>query len=852
MSISAADIASGSRVFDLAIPAVDPGHETQEIPTAPVEPPLEPQPSQDRAGPGAPVSREEVVAFLACAPLGGEYAPTGCAPTAPPAYGSALDTERAVEVARAYRELLGDSPRATAGRAALANAALDPRAEIGSATSPAGRVYLTEVARVLGQVRLLGLGARYARGARRPARGGRGRDRIAPARRRAARRARSTRARWGCRSRRRRRRRAGKPAICRRSPMPRRAVRLRLLGHGYYRGPRTPRERTARFPCCARVSSCGGCSRSPCCVLGAAHARALTYEPVYRVSEIIVEYALDSPQQIPLDEVLDLEVGLQRAEDAYVAPRPVDRTVRIRLSALPRDASFGASALLHINQYIVASFNRRGFNGVIVAVPDIEEGTGRDLRPPGVTALRLRIWTGQVSRVATIADGERFGGLSADERTNHAAHAWIRERSPVRPGGPRGLLSVTALEDYAAEISRHPGRRMDVEVAPGPRAGTTAVNLRITESKPWYVYAQYANTGTSTTTLNRERFGFTHNQLLGRDDILSLDYTTGDFDEVHAVSGAYAAPFDLARARVALRARRRLQPVRRARGGLHRHQRRGPGRERGRRDLAAALSTPRAVRRRRGRRALAAHRGREPPGGRRRARRRRRLRGAARGPAPRARHRHVDAARARRRARRLDRHAAIRPRRRTLSERANRAGPSSTCSATRTPDDDFALTSFDASWSFYLEPLLDPWGWRDPNQKKGGTLAHEVAFLARGQWAMDHRLVPQFQQVAGGFTTVRGYKQSAVVGDDLAARLGRVPLPPAAPVLARPEPARAAGHGRVPAAPHPSLGRAGLGPDLPRVQRRGLRRGEPPRSRARRTRRSSPRAAASSSRCSAT
>ncbi len=64
-------------------------------------------------------------------------------------------------MARGYRELLGDSARATAGRAALANAAADPRAEIGAASSPAGRVYLTEVARVLGQVRLLGLGARY-------------------------------------------------------------------------------------------------------------------------------------------------------------------------------------------------------------------------------------------------------------------------------------------------------------------------------------------------------------------------------------------------------------------------------------------------------------------------------------------------------------------------------------------------------------------------------------------------------------------------------------------------------------------------------------------------------------------
>ncbi|HKA14171.1 MAG TPA: ShlB/FhaC/HecB family hemolysin secretion/activation protein [Myxococcota bacterium] len=499
----------------------------------------------------------------------------------------------------------------------------------------------------------------------------------------------------------------------------------------------------------------------------AAPARALTYEPVYRVSEIVAEYALDSPQNIPLDEVLDLEVGLRRAEDAYVAPRPVDRTVRMRLSALPRDASFGASALLHINQSIVSAFNRRGFNGVIVAVPDIEEGTGRDLRPPGETRLRIRIWTGQVSRVASIADGERFGGLSVDERTNLAEHAWIRERSPVRPGGPRGLLSITALEDYAAEISRHPGRKMSVEVAPGPRAGTTAVNLRIAESKPWYAYAQYANTGTSTTTLNRERFGYTNNQLLGRDDILSLDYTTGDFDEVHAVSAGYSAPFELgSRWRYALG------------GGYSRFDAREAGftvTDVNGEDANAGGEISRQL--------YQYHE---------------LFVDAAAG----ARWQHVTVDNHQVLGVKLGAdidyavpHADLRlARDTTTSSFRARVGvlggltdtKSSDLASVRAPgvssaagppeldvlgnaraDDDFALTNFDASWSFYLEPLLDPYGWRDPEQKKGGTLAHEIAFLARGQWAMNYRLVPEFQQVAGGFTTVRGYKQSAVVGDDL-------------------------------------------------------------------------------------
>src|SRR5262249_40229751 len=81
-AIAAFDIAVGPRVLDPAIPGVHPGHEPQEIEATPLDPPLQPQPSPDRAAPGL-VSGEEVVAFLACAPLGEEYAPTGCAPTAP-------------------------------------------------------------------------------------------------------------------------------------------------------------------------------------------------------------------------------------------------------------------------------------------------------------------------------------------------------------------------------------------------------------------------------------------------------------------------------------------------------------------------------------------------------------------------------------------------------------------------------------------------------------------------------------------------------------------------------------------------------------------------------------------------
>lgn len=46
------------------------------------------------------------------------------------------------------------------------------------------------------------------------------------------------------------------------------------------------------------------------------------------------------------------------------------------------------------------------------------------------------------------------------------------------------------------------------------------------------------------------------------------------------------------------------------------------------------------------------------------------------------------------------------------------------------------------------------------------TLAHELVLSVRGQSSLGSRLVPNFQSVAGGASTVRGYKESVAVGDN--------------------------------------------------------------------------------------
>jgi hemolysin activation/secretion protein len=511
-------------------------------------------------------------------------------------------------------------------------------------------------------------------------------------------------------------------------------------------------------------------------VAAPAGALRTAHGPVFPVGAFVVEYALDHPRHIDPEDLLELEVGLTSLGLAYVAPRPVDRTVRMRLSSIPEGASFSATAIQHITQFVVSTFNRRGFNGIIVTVPDIDEETGTDLRPRGETTLRLRIWTGRITRLTSVADGERFEDLGVEQRTNHTAHGWIRDRAPVQPGGLRGLLDVEALEDYAAEISRHPGRRVDVELDPGDLPGTTDVNLRIAENKPWVVYAQYSNTGTTSTTRNRERFGFLHNQATGRDDIFRIDYTTGDFSDVHAVVASYTGPFSL-----------RLPELRFRVAGLYSEF---DSSEVGFVDSdfhgEQALGEAQIVYNFFQRHEL-----------------------------------FVDAYAGARfhvmsvendqfgssggledeeNASFLVPKIGVAGERRTRTSRllfdANLAlgitgedEEDLEILGTPEPDDRFTLLRWNGSYAFYLEPLIDRQAWEDPSTPSSSTLAHEVALSFRGQWAFDNRLVPQYQEIAGGLYTVRGYKQATIARDNLL--LGSAEYRLHIPRLFEPDPAPA-------------------------------------------------------------
>jgi hemolysin activation/secretion protein len=473
----------------------------------------------------------------------------------------------------------------------------------------------------------------------------------------------------------------------------------------------------------------------------------------YPVDAFLIEYALDHPAQPSIAELEALEVELRVATGGLLPPHPATRNERFPLGRVPPGSRFYSAGLTYVARQILAEFTRRGIDGVLVTFPDIEEESGRDLRAQGVRALRVRIWTGRVESVATVADGDRFGDADIEVRTNNPAHAFIREGSPVQAGGPKGLLRVREIEDYAFQLSRHPGRRVDALLKPGNLPGTTRVDYHVAEDKPWMLYGQVSNTGTRSTTRLRERFGLSTNQLTGNDDLLRLDYVTGNFDEVQGVWGQYEAPVwgvpGLRIASTGSWSRYDASDV-----GVTRLDVQGDQWEAGGRliqqvfqyrelfvDVFAGASW----------RNVSVDKNfsddaNDPQGGEDdfflpevglRVRR------------------HTDIS-----SLALDVWADH-----NLSSVAGTEQGNLHLLGTADAEKDFTRILWQGAASIYLEPALRWRRFADPSTPASSTLAHELLLVTRGQITPGDRLAPQFQQIAGGLYTVRGYDQAVTAGD---------------------------------------------------------------------------------------
>ncbi len=156
------------------------------------------------------------------------------------------------------------------------------------------------------------------------------------------------------------------------------------------------------------------------------------------------------------------------------------------------------------------------------------------------------IYTATIKDVRTVASG---GRITDGNLVNNPAHASLKSDAPLKSPDsdhPEGdLLNKEVLDDYVFSLNRFPGRHVDAALSSTGVPGDVALDLLVNEEKPWLAYAQLSNTGTKQTSEWRESAGVTLSQLANQDDILSLNYTTTSFDTSNAVTTAYE--FDLSR-----------------------------------------------------------------------------------------------------------------------------------------------------------------------------------------------------------------------------------------------------------------------------------------------------------------
>jgi len=477
--------------------------------------------------------------------------------------------------------------------------------------------------------------------------------------------------------------------------------------------------------------------------------------PVYPISRYDLEYVHENAQHIDLERVYALPVTLAASEQGYIAPRDNVATVTLTIAEMndrPVENYF-ASAVQRILETIRDFYVDNDYVGVYVA-PDpfqINE-TGQDLRPDGEHALKLLITTGIVTELRTVASGERIDpdNIAPEERINNPVHESIIGDSPIKPREPetedakrQDLLTKDALDRYLFHKSRHPGRRIDASVAPAEQPGTIALDYMITENRPLVLYAQVSNTGTKQTEYWRYRFGFFHNQLTNNDDILNIDFTTS-FSGTNSVSGSYERPFE--NDRIRWRVYGGWNEFTADQVGFFGSDFTGESWQAGA-EIIANIYQDREF-------FLD-------------------LFGGMRYFDVEVNNPLVGTGQENfllpylglRADKTTEWYSAVAETRLEYGSLNDVDEDELPLLGRTAPDDEWFVLRWDASYSVYLEPLINYEKWADPSTPESSTLAHELLFRTSGQHAFGDRLIPQFESVAGGVYTVRGYPESVVAGD---------------------------------------------------------------------------------------
>ena len=477
----------------------------------------------------------------------------------------------------------------------------------------------------------------------------------------------------------------------------------------------------------------------------------------YGVGDLAYVYPFEHSELPGLSSVDNLVMLLCATEDGWIGPIEGVEIHAVRIGDIGSDGveKLYGSALAVITQGIRDHLESEyGLIGHLVT-PDASEiayrTTREDLRAADDTTLTIMVWRAVVGEVRTVAHGDRLAEHVSDDEdadpesnVNRSEHQRLRDRLTLKQGD---LLTRDEIDNEVHRLNRHPGRRADAAISPTSEPGEVIVDYLITEPKSWNVYAQTSNTGTESTNEWQQRFGYVNRQLTGRDDVLTIDYVTTQFDATHAVLGSYTFDFG---PKNRMRVFGRWNEYTAKDVGLGFENFKGDG-------FSVGVEVARNV--------------------------------WQDGPkfidvvaGAKVEHIHVE--------NRLFliegeddfflpyiglRYHKSTPMHTAYGEVTLESNWGSIVGSSKSDvqslgrfgaDDDFTIIRGHLSHSFYLEPIFNPKGFKGDRGSDEMTLAHELVLKVRGQYSFKGRLVPNYEFVAGGFHTVRGYDESAAVGDD--------------------------------------------------------------------------------------
>ncbi|MEM7261678.1 MAG: ShlB/FhaC/HecB family hemolysin secretion/activation protein [Planctomycetota bacterium] len=254
-----------------------------------------------------------------------------------------------------------------------------------------------------------------------------------------------------------------------------------------------------------------------------------------------VEYVGVSFDRVPRSRLDWERILVTPTPDGYVSAVPGERTEWLELGRLSGSDGTGTalkpSAIQEIPTAVIRAYRRSGLGAVRVVILRSDLDALRHRSGGGV--LRVHVREGVIASVGASARTSD-GTLTEEATLADLAVQGIVAGSPVVPGD---LVEIDRLEEYTAGWNRFPHRRVEAGIAPGPSDGTVSLDYVVTAVRPWSVFLGVDNTGTDETGRYRERLGFQHRNLSGRDDALSFGLVTAEFDESTAIYGSYELPF---------------------------------------------------------------------------------------------------------------------------------------------------------------------------------------------------------------------------------------------------------------------------------------------------------------------